>query len=279
VDLLRQFIDVASKGGNLLLNIGPTGDGAIVPQALGCLEKFGAWTSVNGEAIYGTTASPFAHLPFDGRCTRKGQNLYLHVFQWPDTGTILLPAANRVRRAWLLADPETPLALRPGPRGTAISIPTSAPDPVASVIAVEIEGEPDPLKAPAVVSRGIRPEVSSFWPGREEQLDAKFITDGNPATMWAAAEKDRQATVTIDLGKRHEIHEIVLSDAPYGRITDFEVQALTGGQWHSVTRGKRIGASLRVPVEALPATAVRLLIKAATDTPTLAEFEVLAIAP
>ena len=279
VDLLRQYIDVASKGGNLLLNIGPTGAGAIVPQALGCLEKFGAWSRVNGEAIHGTTASPFPQLPFDGRCTRKGETLYLHVFQWPESGSILLPAANRVKRAWLLADPQTTLSLTPGPRGTSISLPGTAPDPVASVIAVEIEGEVQPLKAPAAVSRGIRPEVSSFWPGREEQLDAKFITDGNPSTMWAAAEMDRQASVTINLGSSYEIHGIFLSDAPYGRITDFELQALADGQWRTLRTGKRIGPSLKLPVEALAASAVRLRIKNATDTPTLAEFEVLGIAP
>lgn len=279
VDLLRQFVDVASKGGNLLLNIGPTGEGAILPQARGCLEKFGAWTSVNGEAIYGTTASPFAHLPFEGRCTRKDGRLYLHVFQWPDSGTILLPAANRVKRAWLLADPGPALALRQGPRGTVISVPAKAPDPVATVIAVDIEGEPQPLKVPVVMSRGIRPDVSSFWKGREETLDAKFITDGDPSTLWAAAEQDRQATVTIQLGGVHEVHEIVLSDAPYGRTTDYEVELLTGGKWQSIAKGTRIGSSLRVPVEALPATAARLRINGATDTPTLAEFEVLAVAP
>jgi alpha-L-fucosidase len=277
VDLQHQLVDVASKGGNMLLNIGPTGSGAIPPQALGCLEKFGDWMKVNAESIHGTTASPFERLPFDGRCTRKANRLYLHVFKWPASGTILLPASNRVERAWLLADPQTPLALKPGPRGTVISIPGSAPDPVASVIAVEIEGEPQPLKAPGVVSRGIRPEVSSFWPGREDQLDARFITDGDPSTMWAAAEKDRQATVTIDLGTEHEIHEIILSDAPYGRITGFELQFLSRGEWRTAATGNSIGVSLTLPVEAQRATAVRLLIKEATDTPTLAGFDVLAI--
>lgn len=277
LDLKHQLVDVASKGGNMLLNIGPTGSGAIPPQALGCLEKFGDWMKVNAESIHGTTASPFERLPFDGRCTRKGDRLYLHVYQWPASGTLLLPASNRVKRAWLLADPQTPLALKPGSRGTVISIPASAPDPVTSVIAVEIEGEPQALELPGVISRGIRPEVSSFWPGREDQLDARFITDADPSTMWAAAEKDRQATVTIDLGTEHEIHEVILSDAPYGRITRFELQYLKGDQWRTAAVGKTIGSSLHLPLDGQTATAVRLLIKDATDTPTLAAFDVLAI--
>lgn len=276
LDLQRQLVDVASKGGNLLLNIGPTGDGAITPQALGCLEKFGDWMKVNGEAIHGTTASPFSHLPFDGRCTRKGSRLFLHVFNWPADGVLRMPAANRVKRAWLLEKPGGTLETRSTPRGVEIRIPAAAPDPVVSVVAVEIEGEPQPLKAPEVVSKGIRPEVSSFWPGREAQLDAKFITDGDPNTMWAAAEKQREATVTIELPAEREVCEVQLSDAPYGRTTAFEVDVMDGGSWKKVHAGTSIGAARHIPVDARTG-AVRVRILGATDTPTLSEFKVLAL--
>lgn len=273
-DLLRQFIDVASKGGNLLLNIGPTGEGEIPPQSLGCLEKFGAWLKVNGEAIYGTTASPFGYLPFDGRCTRKGQTLYLHVYKWPENGTIRLPATNPVKRAWLLGNPGQPLATRATPGGIEITVPENAPDPVASVIAIEIEGEPQPLVAPKPVTKGIRPEVSSFWPGREAELDAKFITDGDPNTMWAAAEAERSATVTIDLGEEREITEILLSDSPYGRTQEFNLEAKSADGWRKIATGTTIGSGLRIPAESLRTSAVRLHIRKASDTPTLAEFQV-----
>jgi alpha-L-fucosidase len=275
-DLLRQLIDVASKGGNLLLNIGPTGTGMIPPQALGCLEKFGAWMKVNGEAIHGTTASPFTQLPFDGRCTRKNSRLYLHVFKWPDNGSILVPADNRLKHAWLLGSPDQPLATRTTGNGIEITVPKDAPDPVASVIAIEIEGELKPLKAPGLVSKGIRPGVSSFWPGREAQLDAKFITDGDPNTMWAAAETARTATVTLDLPDDCEVAAIVLSDAPYSRTREFDVEARTADGWRKIASGSTIGAGLRLPLSGLRTAALRLNIRKASDTPTLAEFQVFA---
>ena len=278
-DLLRQLIDVASKGGNMLLNIGPTGEGAITPQALGCLEKFGTWMKINGEAIHGTTASPFAILPFEGRCTRKGQTLFLHVFQWPKDGSIILPATNQVKRAWLLADRGTALTVSPTPRGAKIILPKSAPDAIASVIAVEIEGDLQPTKAPEVISKGVLPEVSSVWLGREQQLNPKFITDGDPHTIWAAEEKAREATVTLDLGAEREICEVFLSDAPYGRTAAFDVEAKTAGGWTRIAEGSSIGASLHLPIEALKTSAVRLVIRKATDTPTIAEFQVSVIAP
>ncbi|MFM7181196.1 MAG: alpha-L-fucosidase [Verrucomicrobiales bacterium] len=273
-DLLRQFIDVASKGGNLLLNIGPTGEGAIPPQALGCLEKFGVWMQTNREAIYGTTASPFSDLPFDGRCTRKGQTLYFHVFNWPVSGSITIPAVNVVKRAWLLADPEASLAPRTTANGIEITVPESAPDPVAAVIAVEIDGEPRLSPTPRLVSAGIRPEVSSFWPGREAQLDAKFITDGDPNTMWAAGEHERSASVVIALGEPQPLAKILLSDAPYGRTLEFDIEAKTADGWMPVAKGTTIGNSLRVPVDGIRAEAVRLNIRKASDTPTLAEFQI-----
>ena len=81
-DLLRKLIDIASKGGNFLLNVGPTAEGLIPEPSSGCLKGVGRWLKHNGQAIYGTTASPWTKHPFDGRCTVKGNTLYVHVFGW-----------------------------------------------------------------------------------------------------------------------------------------------------------------------------------------------------
>ncbi|MGQ9697572.1 MAG: alpha-L-fucosidase, partial [Armatimonadota bacterium] len=85
-DLIRKLCDIASKGGNFLLNVGPTAEGEFPPEIMERLAAIGRWMKVNGESIYGTTQSPFRRLSFDGRCTVKGNNLYLHVFRWPEEG-------------------------------------------------------------------------------------------------------------------------------------------------------------------------------------------------
>ncbi len=147
-ELLRELVDVSSKGGNLLLNIGPNADGEIVPSAADRLEQFAAWMKVNATAIHGTGASPFSKLPFKGRRTRKPGKLFLHVFEWPRDGRLLVPVSNKVSRAYMLADAgATPLAVSASPAGATVSLPAVAPDPVVSVVVVEIAGEP------AVLSR------------------------------------------------------------------------------------------------------------------------------
>ncbi len=92
--LVRNLVDIASKGGNYLLNIGPMPDGSVPEEIVERMREIGQWMTVNGESIYGTTASPFAELPW-GRCTTKvrrdGTTLFLHVFDWPADGKLLVP--------------------------------------------------------------------------------------------------------------------------------------------------------------------------------------------
>ena len=115
--LVRNLIDIASKGGNYLLNVGPKADGTFPEKAVTRLREIGRWMRVNGPAIHGTTASVFDALPF-GRCTvRAGSassRLYLHVFDRPEGGNLVLPGlGNTVLRAWPLGRPTFPLAFAP----------------------------------------------------------------------------------------------------------------------------------------------------------------------
>jgi alpha-L-fucosidase len=134
-DLVHKLVDIASKGGNYLLNIGPTAEGVIPPPSVERLEAMGAWLDVNGEAIYGSKRGPIQGLLWC-RTTQKPGRIYLHVFDWPADGALALPAlGSRVSVAYLLADPvHTPLVVTQTGEGIVIQGPAAAPDALASVV-------------------------------------------------------------------------------------------------------------------------------------------------
>jgi alpha-L-fucosidase len=140
-DLIRKLADIASKGGNFLLNVGPTAEGLIPQPSVERLAAIGDWMDVNGESIYGTTASPIGKLLW-GRCTAKPGKLYLHVFDWPEDGSLVVPGVRQgVEKAYLLADKkrEKLLVRRRASDRIVIDVPDEAPDPVDTVVVVEIK--------------------------------------------------------------------------------------------------------------------------------------------
>ena len=144
--LIRNLIDCASKGGNYLLNIGPTSDGIFPAASVERLADIGRWMKINHDAIYGTTASPFRKLPW-GRATRQANHLYLHVFNWPADGKLRVPISSEIKQASLLASPGTRLEIASAPEGKIVSVPSTAPDPRATVLVLELNGDPQVVDA------------------------------------------------------------------------------------------------------------------------------------
>ena len=147
-ELLQMIADIASKGGNYLLNVGPTAEGLFPQESIDRLKEIGAWMKVNGESIYGTRASPFAKLDL-GRCTQKtiGKNtrLYLHVFNWPVDGKLTVPGIfNKPVQAYLLSDSQKKLlATTRKEDAIIVDVPSISPDEINSVVVLDIEGAAD----------------------------------------------------------------------------------------------------------------------------------------
>ena len=146
--ILRNLVDIASKGGNYLLNVGPTSEGQIPEPSVERLKAVGTWMKVNGEAIYGTTASPFKRLPW-GRCTKKvsadgkATTLYLHIFNWPTNGSLLVPGLkNSVTSARLLATGKK-LKFSSTADGVEVKVPAAAPDKISSTVVLKFKGAPE----------------------------------------------------------------------------------------------------------------------------------------
>jgi alpha-L-fucosidase len=140
-DVCFKLVDIASKGGNYLLNVGPDADGVIPPPSRDVLRKVGAWLKANGEAIYGSGRTPFGSEveAADWRCTTKSGRIYVHFFRWPGEAFELDGVKETVRKAYFLCD----AARRPVPFTQAegrvkIALPAQAAGELASVLCMEL---------------------------------------------------------------------------------------------------------------------------------------------
>ncbi len=228
--LIRNLVDIASKGGNYLLNVGPTSLGEIPQPSIDRLRRIGQWMRRNGDSIYATSASPFSRLSW-GRCTRKIKDgrivLYLHVFEWPGDNALLVPGLmSKVHKASFLAGDQD-ITISSNEDGVLLGVPEKPLDPIDTVIVLELDGElnvekvlprqnadgtmelPAPLADIHDVGGGQAPQVESkygspnigYWLDERDWVEWKFKID-RPGTFDVLAEiattaENSQFTVTI----------------------------------------------------------------------------------
>lgn len=177
--ILRNLSDISSKGGNFLLNVGPTADGRIPDASIERLEAVGRWMKVNAEAIYATTAGPFPRRLSWGRVTQKqagdgATTLYLHVWEWPADGKVFLPTVRQTPASGRLLATGADIATEASPEGLVVRLPAAAPDADISVVRLD-------FAAPVVVTQ--EPFNTPGADGRVEftaqDADAHGHWDGN----------------------------------------------------------------------------------------------------
>jgi alpha-L-fucosidase len=267
-DLIHKLADIASKGGNFLLNVGPTSEGIIPEPSVERLAAVGKWMKVNSESIYGTSSSPFAYLKW-GRATRKGQTLYLHVFNWPADGSLKVPLQNKVKKAYLLSDPKKNLSAKQEGQHLAIKLPSSAPDAIDSVIAVQFEGEP---KAPPIPTIGKAGKASSMADAKSGPANA---FDKDQSTSWKAAAGEKTGWLEVTLNKPERIGAVAILETS-GRnanISKFRLEYKDGDQWKTVFEGARIGRAYSKSFDAVKAQTFRLNILGAGGPPQIADMQ------
>ncbi|MDZ7386493.1 MAG: alpha-L-fucosidase [candidate division KSB1 bacterium] len=188
-ELIRTLADVASKGGNFLLNVGPTAEGEFPAPCVERLKAIGAWMKVNSEAIYATQASPFPVLPW-GRCTQKALSrtrtrLYLHVFEWPEDGRLTVPGIlNRPHKAFLLASPRKLLKVARKEDALVIHVPAKAPDSTNSVVVLDIDGPPQVVRPPIIEAENdiFIDSLSVRIAAPAQGVGVRYTTDGTDPT-------------------------------------------------------------------------------------------------
>lgn len=195
---IRLLAKAASRGGNLLMNIGPKGDGEFDARDIRILDSIGKWMAVNNESIYKTTKTP---LPIQswGVSTRKGNLLYLQVFNWPSNGKLLIEGLrSNVAKVWLLADPahKNLEVKRIDPVDLEIKVPHNAPDKVSSVVVVQTEGNAETDSLRLLASHDITNRLLAF----DADLKGKGFRfgDGKAGKYYVENWKNKDQSVNWD---------------------------------------------------------------------------------
>jgi alpha-L-fucosidase len=167
--IIQQLIEVVSRGGSYLLNMGPKGNGEIPEATVKIFKEVGAWVNRNAEGIYGTTTNPFGELDW-GYCTVKGDKLYLFVRDWPENKVISLTGLqNQVKSARMLANDSDTLSAEKSGNQTHITLPQKPTDSPISVVVLQTDGKPT-----------VDPQVVTMDEKGELELNyLKVITSGN----------------------------------------------------------------------------------------------------
>jgi len=172
---IRLPAEAVSKGGNVLMNIGPRGDGVIDEADQRILRGIGAWMQKNSATIYGCERTP---LPVQnwGTSTRKGGTLYLHVFHWPKDGKLLVAGLQgEIKSAKILATGRAATVKRVSPDDVELSVPTVPSDQVDSVIALELAGDMATNRARLLAAKGEATTLHVF----DGQLTGKGVRYGD----------------------------------------------------------------------------------------------------
>lgn len=141
--LIQTLVDIVSKGGNFLLNVGPMPTGEIQQEFVVRLKQMGAWLKQYGDAIYGTEGSPFpVHNPPVGGCTVKGNKLFVHLFDYPTAPMKLWGLKTKVNKAYIMKD-KTPVEFKQDGLSLVLDCPPIVPDPYDTVVVLELAGKPE----------------------------------------------------------------------------------------------------------------------------------------
>ena len=281
--VVRSVVDTASKGGNILLNIGPDEQGLIPEACAANMRKAGEWFAAYGDSIYSTTASPFAEaLPF-GAATKKDGVLYLHVTKWPQNGQITLPSLQNTLTGVRVMGTDTSLAYTENGGTMTITLPATIPNALDTVIEVLVEGVPQSGKSYTYSENYAlnKPATVSNHYQNDAQYSGSAAVDGNSATRWATDDDITESWLEVDLGKETTFNAIRCSEFTSTggqRVTAYNLEYWHGSEWKVAFTGTGIGDQHTDLFDAVTARKVRLHILSIDENaqggPSLWEFGV-----
>jgi alpha-L-fucosidase len=146
--LIKNVCEILSKGGNFLLNVGPTSEGVIPYQSRMRLRQVGAWVAKNQEAVYGTQAGPFLAASDWGFASSKNGLLYLYITKWPANNQLVVPLENPSGEAWPLLNSQQKLTVTRGKHSLSVDVSKVSEEDYATVLVLDLHAKTLPAPIP-----------------------------------------------------------------------------------------------------------------------------------
>jgi alpha-L-fucosidase len=276
VSCLQMLISGAGGDGNILLNVGPRPDGMIDPAQSDRLKEVGDWLAKYGESIYGTRGGPFKPGKW-GASTRKGNRIYVHVYQF-DGDQLALPAIPaKITAAKVLTG--GPVEFQQTGSGITLTVPAASHGAIDTLIALDLDKpamEIPPLKVArpsGSLAIGAKATASNIYQNDagygadkalDDDMDSRWATDGGTSQAW----------LEVDLGKPNDLTKVEICEwvDSGNRVRQFKLEYKDGQAWKTIFDGNEIGAKFSRAFDPVKAQHVRLNILKASEGPTISEF-------
>ncbi|MFN8206571.1 MAG: alpha-L-fucosidase [Bacteroidales bacterium] len=270
-ECLHTLILSAAGDGNLLFNVGPDAEGKIETDQVNRLKEMGDWLKKNGESIYGTRGGPY--LPgHNFASTRKGNSIYLPVFNWKGNKLVIPSLPAKVTEVRLLNG--EPLGYKELNGTMEFTVPLLHRDSVSTVIKLvldrEVMGIPliDPLDDFIATASNTYRNQSWYSPS--------MLVDNstNELSRWTTDDTVRQAWIRIDLRKPRTIDQVIIYEALGTRIQKFTVECQKDNEWVQVAEGTSVGEKRVCRFRKLVTGCVKINIINSWGGPTISEVEI-----
>lgn len=238
-DLIAKLADIVSKGGNYLLNVGPTAEGVIPEPSQRVLRTIGKWLVVNGESVYGTSHSPFHYRDITWRCTVKPGKLYVHILNWPGRQLKISGLESRVQRAYFLANRRA-VRFRQTAAAVRLDLPEQPVDPYNTVVVLELADQQPRVAAEYRYDR-LPDRLDLYaWSARLRGEEIRYDRATLSATNFLHAEAERNELWWYPYGALNGVYQVEVTYACQDKAagSPFRIAVHRGNQAPQLLRGR-----------------------------------------
>jgi alpha-L-fucosidase len=193
--LMEILLYVWGGDGNVLLNIGPMGDGQVNPVERNRFEQLAEWWSVHGEeSIRGSRGGPYLPGPW-GAATCKDNRAFLHIFRWPEQGALKFPFLEdlKLKSARVLSGGE--VTAKQDTAGIMVSVPEAGRGKILTTIELTFDGPVYPVKP---LQRVASLTKQATLTSSDANSQVSYLADQNVHTLWEGKRSKGEDAIWIE---------------------------------------------------------------------------------